>query len=95
MTPLEVPIDSFGLTDLGKIRSINEDQFLIASLRKSVRIRHTSLDDPGLAKRLAGVEAQLFVIADGVGGRAGGGLAGTSWVTSLLEYGDEAVAHYP
>ena len=94
MSPLDVAIESFGLTDIGKIRSINEDQFLIASLRKSVRIRHTSLDDPGLARRLAGVEAQLFVIADGVGGRPGGELASTSAVTSLLEYVDEAVAAY-
>lgn len=94
MSPVEVSIDACGLTDVGKVRSLNEDQFLIASLRKSVRIRHTSLDDPGLVKRLAGVEAHLFVIADGVGGRPGGELASTSAVTSLLEYVDEAVATY-
>jgi protein phosphatase len=94
MSPAGVSIDSFGLTDTGKVRDINEDHFLIASLRKSVRIRHTSLDDPGLVKRLAGVEAHLFVIADGVGGRPGGELASTSAVTSLLEYVDEAVSTY-
>jgi PPM family protein phosphatase len=94
VSPMEVAIDSCGLTDVGRIRPMNEDQFLIASLRKSVRIRHTSLDDPGLVKRLAGVEAHLFVIADGVGGRPGGELASTSAVTSLLEYVDEAVSTY-
>jgi serine/threonine protein phosphatase PrpC len=87
-------VESFGLTDIGKIRTVNEDQFVIASLRKSVRLRHTSLPDTGLASRLAGIESQLFVIADGVGGRPGGELASESAVASLLEYIDEAVICY-
>lgn len=89
-----VPIDSFGLTDIGKVREINEDQFVIATLRKSVRLRHTSLTDTSLMARLAGVESTLFVIADGVGGRPGGELASTSAVSALLEYVDEAVVAY-
>lgn len=89
-----VPIDSFGLTDIGKVREINEDQFVIATLRKTVRLRHTSLADTGLVARLAGVESTLFVIADGVGGRPGGELASTSAVSALLEYVDEAVVAY-
>lgn len=52
-----VQVESFGLTDIGKIREINEDQFVIASLRKSVRVRHTSLSDTGLVARLAGLES--------------------------------------
>ncbi|HEY9384681.1 MAG TPA: protein phosphatase 2C domain-containing protein [Gemmatimonadales bacterium] len=89
-----VQVESFGLTDIGKIREINEDQFVIASLRKSVRVRHTSLSDTGLVARLAGLESYLFVIADGVGGRPGGELASTSAVSSLLEYVDQAVVAY-
>ena len=86
-----VRIDSFGLTDVGKVRELNEDQFVIASLRKSFRVRHSSLSDPTRIDRLGGVESQLFVVADGVGGRPGGELASTSAVSSLLEYVDEAV----
>ena len=89
-----VAVDSFGLTDIGTIRTVNEDQFVIASLRKSVRLRHTSLTDAGLVARLAGVESYLFVVADGVGGRPGGELASTSAVASLLEYVDQAVVAY-
>ena len=89
-----VTVDSFGLTDIGTIRTVNEDQFVIASLRKSVRLRHTSLTDAGLVARLAGVESYLFVVADGVGGRPGGELASTSAVASLLEYVDQAVVAY-
>ena len=96
MTPGDstVPLDCFGLTDIGKVRELNEDQFVIASLRKSVRLRYTSLQDTGLVARLAGVESHLFVIADGVGGRPGGELASTSAVASLLEYVDQAVVAY-
>jgi PPM family protein phosphatase len=94
MTAKPVEVDSFGLTDIGKVRTVNEDQFVIASLRKSVRLRHTSLSDPGLAARLAGVESYLFVIADGVGGRPGGELASESAVASLLEYLEQAVICY-
>ena len=86
-----VTIDAFGLTDIGKVRTVNEDQFVIASLRKSVRLRHTSLSDLDLIHWLGGGEAFLFVIADGVGGRPGGELASSSAVASLLEYVDEAV----
>src|SRR5262245_13370319 len=92
--PAAVAIESFGLTDTGKVRSGNEDQFVVASLRKSVKLRHSSLSDPDVIDRLSGLEAQLFVVADGVGGRPGGELASTTAVTTLLEYVDEAVACY-
>jgi len=87
-------IEAFGMTDVGKVRPQNEDQFVVASLRKSVRVRHTSLTDAGLGDRLGGDEAHLFVIADGVGGRPGGELASQSAVASLLEFVDEAVVCY-
>jgi protein phosphatase len=45
-------IEAFGMTDVGKVRPQNEDQFVVASLRKSVRVRHTSLTDAGLGDRL-------------------------------------------
>lgn len=89
-----VQIDAFGLTDIGKVRALNEDQFVIASMRKSVRLRHTSLADPGRVDRLGSGESHLYVIADGVGGRPGGELASGTAVESLLQYVDEAVVCY-
>jgi protein phosphatase len=87
-------MDVFGLTDVGKVRELNEDQFLVVSLRKAVDVRHTSLPDPDLDKRISGAEALLFVVADGVGGRPGGELASGTAVAGLLEYVDEAVVCY-
>jgi serine/threonine protein phosphatase PrpC len=89
-----VQVEAFGLTDIGPVRELNQDQFVIASMRKSVRVRHTSLDNIGLGDRLGGAESHLFVIADGVGGRPGGELASGSAIESLLKYVDEAVVCY-
>ena len=39
--PLKVR--SFGFTDRGRVRSANEDQFLIAVLARALRVKRTSL----------------------------------------------------
>jgi serine/threonine protein phosphatase PrpC len=40
---MSVTIDSFGITDKGKVRANNQDNFLIADISKSVQVRHSSL----------------------------------------------------
>jgi PPM family protein phosphatase len=80
------PVDCFGLTDRGKVRDANEDHFVVASMRKQVAVRYTSLDHPGLDQRLSGDNAWLFAVADGVGGRPGGEFASSAAVESLLGY---------
>ncbi len=79
-------VDSFGLTDLGKVRTKNEDHFLIATLRKSVALEHTSIDDEEPFDHFRESSAQLFIVADGVGGRPGGELASGTAVQSLVPY---------
>lgn len=81
-----VQVDASGLTDVGRKRKANEDHFVIVSLRKAAEVRQTSVPDPRVFDRLQGQEALLFVVADGVGGRAGGALASETAVTSLVEY---------
>ena len=48
-TSSELTVKAFGITDKGKVRSTNEDQFLIAELTKSMRVWQTSL--PRAARR--------------------------------------------
>lgn len=79
-------LDCFGLTDRGKVREGNEDHFIIASMRKVITVRHTSLDRAKLEQRVATEEAFLFAVADGVGGRPGGELASSAAVEGLVEY---------
>jgi protein phosphatase len=78
-TPLAVR--SFGLTDPGKVRANNEDQFLIAVLRKALQVQRTSL--PARKAQYSGDQCHLFVVADGLGGHAGGGQASALAVHSV------------
>jgi protein phosphatase len=75
---------SFGLTDAGKVRRSNEDQFLIADLVKALRVRHTSLPEPAL--RHGPDRSYLFVVADGVGGSAGGERASALAIDSVERF---------
>ena len=80
-------VDAFGLTDTGRVRTNNEDHFVIATLRKSVALDYTSLEQPGPFDALQqGTTARLFIVADGVGGRPGGELASGTAVETLLHF---------
>jgi protein phosphatase len=84
--PRDDEIDAYGLTHRGKIRAVNEDHFLIASLHKKVQVHMTSLPDTreftGDTERLAFVA----MVADGVGGGPHGNEA-SRWAV-------EASTHY-
>jgi protein phosphatase len=79
-----VTVTAFGITDKGKVRPNNEDQFLIAELTKAMRIWQTSLPEPKLQ---AGEErAHLFLVADGMGGEQGGERASALAVLAIEQF---------
>ncbi len=85
--PLDQEIDVFGTTDIGKIRSENQDQFLICALQKHVEVWGTSLTDEERVARLTTDRMGfLALVADGVGGSAGGKEASQTVVKSVLDY---------
>jgi len=74
-------VRSFGLTDPGKVRGTNEDQFLIASLHKSLHVQKTSLPQPKVQHSRD--QCHLFIVADGMGGHAAGEQASALAVGSV------------
>lgn len=79
-------MDCFGESHVGLVRENNEDQFLIADLKKSVVIHHTSLSYEDETELLGGSQAKLLLVADGVGGNAAGERASTLALESVIQY---------
>jgi protein phosphatase len=79
--PACLRVRSFGVTDRGKVRSTNQDQFLVAALRKALEVRYTSL--PSAPVRFSDDQCHLFVVADGVGGNTGGEEASALAIASV------------
>jgi serine/threonine protein phosphatase PrpC len=77
-------VKAFGVTDIGRVRSSNEDQFLIAELTKTMRILHTSLPEP--RARLGDERGHLFLVADGMGGHRAGEHASALAVTAIEQF---------
>jgi serine/threonine protein phosphatase PrpC len=84
-------VDAYGLSHVGKVRTVNEDHFAIMTLQKAVQLRATNLQDPTLLERLRKPEVYILVVADGVGGGIGGKIASGVAVKSVVEYLAEAV----
>jgi len=78
--------DVFGLTHTGKVRTENEDQFLVAGIHKALDISQTSLAAHDRARLLGGKLGALLVVADGVGGAAAGAQASGLAVDALISY---------
>jgi protein phosphatase len=70
--PAMSEIDTFGLTHRGKVRSANNDHFLIASFHRNLRVHHTSLPG-GIGHQETESRGFLFLVADGVGGLTSAG----------------------
>jgi len=69
-----VPVDAFGLSDRGKVRADNQDHFYIARLGRFAQSLGSSLPPGQLPDRLEDT-GLVAVVADGMGGHAGGELA--------------------
>ena len=77
-------MDCYGLTDVGKVRDVNEDQFLIAELSKSLLIHQTSLSHEDHSRLFGGSQGKLFLVADGMGGHAAGKQASSIAVAARI-----------
>jgi protein phosphatase len=92
--PRDEEMDIYGLTHPGKLRTENQDQFLICSLRKEAVVHLTSLADTG--KLTAGSEriALLMMVADGVGGGLRGAEASRLALEAVTRYVSRCMSCY-
>ena len=76
-------MDCHGMTDVGRSRANNEDQFLVAELSKSMRVHQTSLGLDDQTRLFGSSQGVLLLVADGMGGEAAGERASQIAVHSL------------
>ena len=79
-------MDAAGATEIGKVREQNEDQYLIAGLRRVVEIEETSIPIEGRLGFTRGASALLLLVADGVGGGKGGEEASSRTLDTIVRY---------
>lgn len=87
MTP-----DCFGLTDPGRKRDLNEDQFLVADLDVPARALASSI--PGADLGFLG-GGRLLAVADGLGGHNGGERASALAVSAAARHLVEVLSRLP
>jgi protein phosphatase len=90
-----ITLAAAGRSHQGKVRDENQDHYFVGLLRKLVEVQDTNLEVRDAIAELAHLDAHLLVVADGVGGVAGGRRASQSAVFSLATFiGRTAACHY-
>ena len=83
---MTVHISCHGDTHVGQKRPVNEDQFLIADLNKSMKVHQTSLGLNHQTRLMGESQGKLLLVADGLGGHSSGERASSLAVDGVANY---------
>ncbi len=75
-----------GLSDVGRVRAENQDQFLVADLNRSMTIHASTLPVDDGTQLYSGLIGQLLVVADGISGAPGAVVASQIGVGTVARY---------
>ena len=75
-----------GLSDVGRFRADNHDQFLVADLNRSMTIHGSTLPVDDQTQLYSGMIGQLLVVADGISGAPGAAVASQIGVGTVARY---------
>lgn len=76
----------FGATDVGRVREANQDQFLVASLERSLLIEGSSLPAQAGTRLVDTPQGRILLVADGIGGHGGGEVASAVTIDAMAHY---------
>src|SRR5512132_3131336 len=92
--PRDDELDLFGLTHPGRVRTENQDHFLLCTVHPQVVIHGTSLPETNSLALRGQRLATIMLVADGVGGSAAGSRASRIATEAVTEYVATALRCY-
>ncbi|MEP7121125.1 MAG: protein phosphatase 2C domain-containing protein [Byssovorax sp.] len=77
-------VESFGCTDMGRVRTTNEDQFVTATLMRALWIEQSSLQQAQM--HYGDERGHVLIVADGMGGAHAGETASAVAVNAIEQF---------
>ncbi len=76
----------FGMSDVGRKRESNQDHFLLARLQKAMVVDYSNIAESDHDRFQGETDGRLLLVADGMGGYAGGELASKIAIDAAATY---------
>lgn len=92
--PRDHELDMFGLTHPGRVRTENQDQFLLCTVHPQVVLHGSSLPEPNKIAMRGERLASILLVADGVGGSAAGSRASQLATEAVTRYVASSLRSY-